>query len=67
MVGKQLMADLSVARLQINHPPFYSVGIDFCGRFQIKQARHLVKRYACVFTSLTTRAVHVEVAHSFAH
>ena len=60
---KQSIADLSIARLQINHAPFYSVDIDFCGRFLIKQARHLVKRYICLFACLTTRAVHIEVAH----
>ena len=64
MVGKQLMDDLPIARLQISHPPFYSVGTDFCGPYQIKQARHLVKQYIYVFTCLTTRTVHIEVAHS---
>ena len=63
-VGRQLMADLPAGRLQIHKPSFFSVGIDYFGAFLIKQKRSLVKRYGCVFTCLTTRAIHIEVAHS---
>ena len=63
-VGKQLMADLPSARLQIDQPPFSHVGVDYFGPFQVKQGRALVKRYGCVFTCMTVRAIHIEVSHS---
>ena len=63
-IGKQLMADLPSDRLQIEQPPFSHVGIDYFGPFNIRQARSTVKRYGCVFTCLTVRAIHIEVAYS---
>ena len=63
-VGKQLMADLPEGRLSTNNPPFYITGVDYFGPFEIKQGRSLVKRYGCLFTCLSTRAVHIEVAPS---
>ena len=62
-LGKQLMADLSALRLQVDKPSFYHVGVDYFGPFEIKQARKFVKRFCCVFTCLTTRAIHIEVLH----
>ncbi|CAG2212564.1 unnamed protein product [Mytilus edulis] len=44
-------------------PPF-TVGIDYFGPLNDKVGRSVVKRYGCLFTCLTTRAVHIEVAHS---
>ena len=58
------MADLPAARLQILKPSFFSFGIDYFRAFRIKQKQSLVKCYGCVFTCLTTRALHIEVAHS---
>ena len=63
-VGEQKMADLPQDRVEINHPPFMSVGVDFFGTFYVKRARRMVKRYGCIFTCLSTRAVHIEVTHS---
>ena len=63
-VGKQLMADLPFCRLQFVKPSFSSVGIDYFGPILIKQGRSTVKRYGCIFTCLTMRAVHNEIAHS---
>lgn len=60
----QKMADLPVDRVTPNKPPFTYVGVDCFGPFMVKQGRSLVKRYGCVFTCLTVRAVHLEVANS---
>ena len=58
------MADLPSDRLQIEQPPFSHVGIDYFGPFNVRQARSTVKRYGCVFTCLTDRAIHIEAAYS---
>ena len=39
-------------------------GLDYMGPLTVKLGRSTVKRYACVFTCLATRAVHIEVAYS---
>ena len=59
-----VMADLPSGRLQVNEPPFSHVGIDCFGPFLVKQGRSQVKRYGCIFTCLSMRAVHLEVAHN---
>ncbi|XP_062708649.1 uncharacterized protein LOC134288292 [Aedes albopictus] len=58
------MAPLPVARLSWFTRPFTYTGIDFFGPFLVKVLRSSAKRWICLFTCLTTRAVHVEVAHS---
>ena len=63
-VGEQLMADLPECRSQIHKDPFSHVRVDYCGPFLVKQGRSMVKRYCCVFTCLTIRAIHIEVAHT---
>ena len=45
-------------------PPFSFVGIDYFGPLKVKAGRTHLNRYGCLFTCLTTRAVHLEVAHS---
>ncbi|CAG2245419.1 unnamed protein product [Mytilus edulis] len=60
----QKMANLPKERLISDKPPFTMVGMDFFGPFQIKQGRSLVKRYGVIFTCLSIRAVHLEIAHS---
>ena len=45
-------------------PPFSFVGIDNFGPIIVKAGRTHLKRYGCLFTCLTTRAVHLEIAHS---
>ena len=58
------MASLPEDRLIPDKPPFTYVGIDYFGPLEVKQGRSRVKRYGCLFTCLTTRAVHIEIAHS---
>ncbi len=62
--GKQWMANLPQDRLIPDNPPFTSVGIDYFGPFEVKCGRSVVKRYGVLFTCLTVRAIHLEVASS---
>ena len=59
--GEQLMGNLPKERLIPKNPPFTSVGLDYFGPLHVQQGRSHVKRYGCVFTCLTTRAVHIEI------
>ena len=63
-VCSQKMADLPKERVTPGQPLFSHVGIDYFGPFMVKQGRSQVKRYGCIFTCLTIRAVHIEIAHS---
>ena len=63
-VGSQLMADLPSGRLQIDKPVFSHVGIDYFGPIMVNQGRRQVKRYGCIFTCLTVRAIHLEISHN---
>ncbi|KXJ80917.1 hypothetical protein RP20_CCG022809 [Aedes albopictus] len=58
------MAPLPVARMASYTRPFTYTGIDFFGPLPVKVGRSTAKRWICLFTCLTIRAVHVEVAHS---
>ena len=60
----QKMADLPPERVASQEPPFTYVGVDCFGPFHVKRGRCLEKRYGVLFTCLTIRAVHVEIAHS---
>ncbi len=63
-VGEQKMASLPEDRLLPDKPPFTNVGVDYFGPFDVKRGRSTVKRYGVLFTCLTIRAVHIEVADS---
>ena len=63
-LGEQIMAPLPAARVAPFNPPFTHVGVDYFGPLFVKQGRSEVKRYGCLFTCLTMRAVHIEVAHT---
>ena len=60
----QQMADLPASRVVPDEPPFSRLGVDYFGPFLVKRGRSQLKRYGCLFTCLTTRAVHLEVSHS---
>lgn len=58
------MAPLPRARLTPWVRPFSFVGIDYFGPLQVRVGRSNVKRWVALFTCLSVRAVHLEVAHS---
>ena len=58
------MADLPRERLQERVFPFSNTGVDYFGPFEVKFMRKTMKRWCCLFTCLTTRAVHIEVVPS---
>ena len=60
----QMMGELPVERLTPEKPPFTFVGVDCFGPYLVKFRRSSVKRYGCLFTCLTSRAVHIEICHS---
>ncbi|XP_055955970.1 uncharacterized protein LOC126816200 [Patella vulgata] len=60
----QFMGNLPKQRLVADKPPFSCVGIDYFGPLLVKQGRSVVKRYGCLFTCMTSRSVHIEIAHS---
>ena len=58
----QRMTVMPDARLQSHQPAFSHVGVDLCGPFYVRFGRRSqVKRYVCVFTCMTVRAVHLEL------
>ncbi|XP_055612945.1 uncharacterized protein LOC129759503, partial [Uranotaenia lowii] len=59
-----MMAPLPRVRLTPFVKPFSFVGVDYFGPLLVKQGRSLVKRWVVLFTCLTIRAVHLEIAHS---
>lgn len=62
----QMMAPLPKSRLQCPLRAFERVGVDYGGPYLTKQGRGKTraKRYLCLFTCLSTRAVHLEMAYS---
>lgn len=65
-MAQQQMAALP--RQRVNQaPPFSSSGVDYCGPFQLRvgtqRSRTLTKTYVCIFVCMTTKAVHIDVAH----
>ena len=62
--GTQVMAPLPSVRITPMNPPFTFVGVDYFGPLMVRQGRSFVKRYGCLFTCLTMRAVHIEIAYS---
>ncbi|XP_036348065.1 uncharacterized protein LOC118757462, partial [Rhagoletis pomonella] len=58
------MAKLPRARLAAHVAPFTFTGLDFFGPILITINQHKEKRYGVLFTCLTIRAVHIEIAYS---
>ena len=57
----QKLVDLLKEQTDRGKPPFTYTGVDLSGPFYVKIGRCEVKRYGCVFTCLTMRAIHLEV------
>ena len=63
-----LMGELPFERIAYMGPPFSRTGVDYFGPLLIKRGKRThsncgtTKRYGALFTCLTTRAVHVELA-----
>ena len=60
----QKMADLPVERCTPGPVAFTHVGVDLFGHFNVVRGRSTVKRYGCIFTCFSTRAIHIEVLES---
>ena len=58
--GVQRMADLHSERVAVDEPPFTNVGVDCFGPFLAEDGRKETKHYGCIFTCVTSRAVHIE-------
>jgi len=48
--------------MQLELPPFSHVGFDYFGPLLVRQRRSDIKRYGCLFTCMTTRAMCLELA-----
>ena len=58
------MSALPTCRLQVGRPAFNCTGVDYFGPIEVTIFRRKVKRWGCLFTCLTTRAVHLEMAYT---
>ncbi|XP_041632479.1 uncharacterized protein [Drosophila kikkawai] len=57
------MAAIPAARLASFERPFTYTGVDYFGPILVNVGRHKEKRWGVLFTCLTLRAVHIEVAY----
>ncbi|XP_077966916.1 uncharacterized protein LOC144420936 [Styela clava] len=62
--GKQWMSDMPAVRLCTGNRPFFHSFVDYFGPIKVKLGRSEHKRYGVIFTCLSTRAIHLEVAES---
>ncbi|XP_055522508.1 uncharacterized protein LOC129716699 [Wyeomyia smithii] len=59
-----MMGELPEARLAAFSRPFTFVGVDYFGPFAVSVGRRSEKRWGVLVTCLTTRAIHIEIAHT---
>jgi len=58
------MGDLPEFRLNMVQRPFIYTGLDYFGPMEVTIGRRHEKRYGALFTCLSTRAIHLELASS---
>ena len=61
---RQKMASLPEDRVTPSKPPFTYTGVDYFGPFEVRLGRNRVRKYGIIFTCLTLRVVHIQVANS---
>ena len=59
-----IMASLPEGRVAYRQRPFSHCGVDYFGPMHVKIGRRHEKRWGVLFTCLTTRAIHIELAQS---
>ncbi|XP_055522640.1 uncharacterized protein LOC129716828 [Wyeomyia smithii] len=59
-----LMATLPEARLAAYTSPFTHMGVDYFGPIKVSLGRRTEKKWGVLATCLTTRAIHLQIAHS---
>nr|XP_049464883.1 uncharacterized protein LOC120956082 [Anopheles coluzzii] len=59
-----LMGNLPLQRVAVGQNAFSFTGIDYFGPFLVAVGRRVEKRWGVIFTCLTSRAVHLEIAAS---
>ncbi|XP_058456587.1 uncharacterized protein LOC131433983 [Malaya genurostris] len=59
-----IMADLPQSRLAAFSRPFTYMGVDYFGPIMVLVGRHSEKRWGVLATCLTTRAIHLQIAHT---
>lgn len=61
-LGEQKMSDLPEERVVPDNAPFTNAGVDYFGPLNVR--RTVLNRYGVIFTCMSSRAIHLEVAHS---
>ena len=59
----QVMGDLPPERIIGDSPAFTNIGVDFFGPFNVVNGRKHNKRYGVVFSCMSSRAIHLEMAY----
>ena len=59
-----VMADLPLCCMDVHSGAFHSTGVDYFGPMTVKYRRSSLKVWGCLFTCLSVRAVHLELAGS---
>uniref|UniRef100_A0AAG5D3P8 Integrase catalytic domain-containing protein n=1 Tax=Anopheles atroparvus TaxID=41427 RepID=A0AAG5D3P8_ANOAO len=59
-----LMGNIPLERVAISQRPFTYCGVDYFGPMSVAVGRRVEKRWGVIFTCLTVRAIHLEIASS---